>query len=361
MSEPASSSLRGAILMIVGVLAAAVVVSIVFLRMPTASDITRQNLETAAADRQNASSAIADASANLTPAKISWIAELPFGTHGSPRLFRDDEHAEMIIAYGDERKRIGGAMAIDVATGQSRWEITSEDEMFTLPMPMEIRATGEAPWMVAGRNGQLYAVDARSGKELWKFQPSGEDGRSKGVYNFFTGRPVQDVDGDGIEDYLIPNGGDSRRTRFQNRPSGHLFVVSGATGKLIHRLQVPDQAETYLSPLFWNREDETLVVFGTGGETFPGSLWTVPLESVRSGTLDGVKVVVPYAESKGAIPPPSFADLDRDGVLDLITAPFDGRMVVVSGRTQATLWEFKPRGVHETQCSPTVADRRAWS
>ena len=358
-SEPSRSSFLGAILMIAGVLVAAAIVSILFVRMPTTSDVNRQRLQAAGAEatsNERLSTDVPDESIALPPAKVDWIAELPYGTHGSPSLFRDDEHAEMIIAYGDERKRVGGAMAIDAATGQSRWEITSQDEMFTLPMPLPIREGGEAPWIVAGRNGQLYAVDARSGEQLWKFEPSGEEGRSEGIYNFFTGRVLEDVDGDGVDDYLIPNGGDSRRNRFQARPPGHLLVVSGATGAEIHRLPIPDQHETYLSPLLWQRGNETLVVFGSGGETFPGSLWTVPLASVRSGSLEGVRVVVPNTESKGAIPPPSFADLDQDGVLDLIATPFDGRLVVVSGRTLATLWQFTPTGVHETQCSPTIAD-----
>lgn len=350
--------------MIASVFAALAIISIIFVRMPTTSVNAPRGTDFDSANgpildpSRGATPAdpVSDPMTGLTPAKVEWIAELPGGTHGSPRLFRDDTHCEMIIAYGDERKPVGGAMAIDVATGQSKWEITSGDEMFTLPIPMPVRPDGETPWLIGGRNGQLFAVDAGSGEVMWKFQPSGAEGRRQGYYNFFTGQPLSDVDGDGIEDLLIPNGGDSKRNRYQSRPPGHLLVLSGASGEIIHQMQVPDGRETYLSPLFWDRKDETLVVFGTGGETFPGSLWTVPLQSVRAGTLDGVRVIVPNQGSKGAIPPPSFADLDEDGVLDLISAPFDGRLVVVSGRDLTTLWEFTPDGVQETQCSPTVAD-----
>lgn len=353
--------------MIVAVVAAILMVSGIFLSRPTTSELTRPSTAPGEADStgsnasrettsRESSSPDGDAAEDTAPAPVVWTAELPHGTHGSPRLYRDDARREMIIAYGDERKRIGGATAIDVVTGQSRWRITSEDEMFTLPVPLEPWPGGEVPWIVAGRNGQLYAVDARSGEQLWKFQPSGEDGRSQGVYNFFTGLPVPDANGDGIQDFVIPNGGDSRRNRFQSRPPGHLFVISGANGELIHSLPVPDGRETYLSPLLWNRGDESQVVFGTGGETFPGSLWSVPLESVRGGTLDGVSALVPSVESKGAIPPPSFSDMDRDGLLDLITAPFDGRLIVLSGRNLEVLWKFTPSGIQETQCSPTIGD-----
>ena len=59
-------------------------------------------------------------------------------------------------------------------------------------------------------------------------------------------------------------------------------------------------------------------MFGSGGETFPGALWGVPAQSVRSGHLDGVRVLVPHDDEKGAIAPPSFADLDGDGRVEVV-------------------------------------------
>jgi outer membrane protein assembly factor BamB len=262
----------------------------------------------------------------------------------------------MLITFGDERKQVGGAMGIDVASGQVRWHVTSEDALFSLPMPLTPRPSGESPWVVAGRNGQLYSVDAVTGEQLWKFQPSAEQGRAQGIYNFFTGRELSDVDDDGIRDYLIPNGGDSQKGRWESRPPGHLLVVSGRDGSILHKMKVPDGGETYCSPLIWARADGKHVVFGTGGETFPGSLWTIPLEKVEAGTLDGAQVVVGDVVGKGAVAPPSLVDLDADGIDDLVAVPFDGRLVVVSGKSLQPLWDFAPPGENETQSSPAVGD-----
>ena len=177
-----------------------------------------------------------------------------------------------------------------------------------------------------------------------------------GTYNFYTGREFGDADGDGVGDYLVSNGGDSQLKPYEARPPGHLMVVSGSDGALIHRLPVPDGRETYLSPLLWSRQGEVWVVFGTGGETFPGSLWAVPAANVLAGSLDGVRTLIDFVEYKGAIAPPSFADVDGDGALDLIATPFDGRLVVLSGRTLDPIWSFDDPEDEETQASPAIGD-----
>lgn len=289
-------------------------------------------------------------------AKVAWQIELPFGTHCSPRPFFGNEDPEILISFGDEFKETGGVVAVDARDGEIRWRTATENEMFALPVPLSQHPSGELPWVFGGRNGQLYAIDAVSGERLWKFTPSGDAGRADGVYNFFTGHPIGDVDDDGIDDYLVANGGDSKKEPRAPRPPGHLMVLSGADGSEIHRIEVPEKRETYCSPLLWAAKEEQWVVFGTGGETHPGSLWVVPLESVRAGSLKRIRRLVYNQGAKGSVAPPSFADLDGDGVDELIATPFDGRLVVVSGATMKELWKFSPVGTNETQSSVAIGD-----
>ena len=290
------------------------------------------------------------------PEGVAWEVELYFRTYSSPRLFTGSGRPEILIAFGDENPRAGGAFAVDVATGERRWRLSTTHELFALPTPLTRRSKDAQTWIFAGRDGQLRAVDGVTGEELWHFRPFGDQGRAVGIYNFYSGRLFGDVNADGVADYLVTNGGDSRLKSHESRPPGHLMVISGSNGDLIHRLQVPDGRETYCSPLLWSRMGEEWIVFGTGGETFPGALWAVPADSVRAGTLAGIRAIIANKEDKGFIAPPSLADLDGDGVLDLIATPFDGRLVVLSGASLMPLWSFAAPDVEETQASPAVGD-----
>lgn len=286
----------------------------------------------------------------------AWETELPYGTHSSPRLINIGGTPELLISFGDERARAGGIMAVDVGTGKPRWHVETENELFALPIPLTARESGELPWAFAGRLAQLYVVDVRSGRKMWQFQLPDREGRALDIFNFYAGRELGDLNDDGIIDYLVAYGGDFTRAPHEERQPGFLMVINGADGSIIHKMQVPDQRETYLSPLIWPVGDDELVIFGTGGETFPGSLWCVPIQSVRAGNLDGTQRLISNVMDKGAIAPPSFADVNTDGFLDLICAPFDGRMVVISGSTLKPLWQFFPRRVIETQCTPAIGD-----
>ena len=293
---------------------------------------------------------------NPPAAGIAWEVELYFRTYSSPRLFVGSEGPLILIAFGDEAPRAGGAFAVDVASGERRWRISTTHELFALPTPLTPNADGQQPWVFSGRDGQLRVIDGDTGDELWYFRPFGEEGRSAGFYNFYSGREFGDLNSDGVVDYLVTNGGDSQRTPSESRPPGQLMVLSGVDGSIIHRLRVPDDRETYCSPLIWPLMDKEWVVFGTGGETFAGSLWGVPADSVRKGTFSGIRSLIDNKEAKGFVAPPSLADLDGDGLLDLIATPFDGRLIVLSGNSMKALWTFTSSEEEETQASPAVGD-----
>ena len=80
------------------------------------------------------------------------------------------------------------------------------------------------------------------------------------------------------------------------------------------------------------------ILFGTGGETWSGSLWETSLSAVLAGDLTDAQKLV-KGSGKGMIAPPALADVDRDGRLDIIVATFDGRLMALSGATKAILWQ----------------------
>ena len=115
---------------------------------------------------------------------IVWETDLPLGTFSSPRLAKSAGRPEILMAFGNEFAVAGGVVAVDVGTGQLRWHVKTEQELFALPSPLTPWPGGEQPWVFAGRDGQLHAIDVVNGEVLWRFRPFGADGRSRGIYNF---------------------------------------------------------------------------------------------------------------------------------------------------------------------------------
>ena len=82
-------------------------------------------------------------------------------------------------------------------------------------------------------------------------------------------------------------------TGSETRLVGRMLIVSGRTGKILTWANVPDQRETYFSPVIYERnEGLTTVLFGTGGETHSGSLWAISLSNLYSGQMDKVNKIL---------------------------------------------------------------------
>ena len=99
-------------------------------------------------------------------------------------------------------------------------------------------------------------------------------------------------------------GGDALATpSTTHRPFARLLVVSGRTGRVLQANVVPDWKESYYSPQVYIVQQSTAgsssaggsdsvshkyVLFGTGGETVPGSLYRVKLDDVLAGNIGRV-------------------------------------------------------------------------
>ena len=65
------------------------------------------------------------------------------------------------------------------------------------------------------------------------------------------------------------------------------MIFSGKTGEVLRWVKVPDERETYFSPVIYYQKDGTdIVVFGTGGETHPGGLWVISLMDLYQGLTE---------------------------------------------------------------------------
>lgn len=286
-----------------------------------------------------------------------WPVPLPFGVFGSPRLLAAPGAGDPWLAFGWGNEIAGGgAVAIDPTDGSERFRHETDQELFSVTLVLP--PSGDTPerWVFGGRNATLTAIDPATGEPVWTFAPAGDEARAVGLFNFYTGLVVDDVDGDGLEDLLIPNGGDHRALPDDPRTTGFLMVLSGADGSILEQAAVPDGRETYCSLVRLDRGGVPWVLFGTGGETMPGNLYAVPLADAVAGDLSSATALLEDSvPGKGIVGPPSLADLNDDGQLDVVVAAFDGRVRALDGATLEELWRHDVDG-HETNASPAIGD-----
>ncbi|KAH8024194.1 hypothetical protein HPB51_022255 [Rhipicephalus microplus] len=196
--------------------------------------------------------------------------------------------------------------------------------------------TQECPFPSLARG--LYAVSGRTGTVLWTLSAA-EDAVVERS-NMYTAQHIRDVDDDGTADLLIAHGGDPLREPGapSDRLAGRLLVVSGRSGKLLSWAMVPDSRETYYSPQLMLYPDGTeLVLFGTGGETHGGSLWSLPLRQLLAGRVDEARAL--YTDpNKGIMTPPALVDVTGDGVADVVMAAFNSTVFALDGLSLERLW-----------------------
>ncbi|MDX2248113.1 MAG: PQQ-binding-like beta-propeller repeat protein [Bacteroidia bacterium] len=276
----------------------------------------------------------------------SWAKKFPgIGTFSSPRIadLNGDGTGDIILGAGREEYQASDSafIALDGTNGQMLWRVAGRDQVFGSAALRDLNGDGIMDPVIGGRSAELKAIDGKTGKILWEYfkTTSTTEPRLAGWYNFYNPQFIPDQDGDGMEDILVSNGGDVLVEAYDpNRPAGSLFILSSKSGKLLSQAKMPDGKEIYMSIVVAEIAGEWTVIFGTGGETLGGSLFTVSLEEVRKGDISGAKKLA-SSETKGFISPPVCVDITGDGVLDIIANSVEGRMYAFNGKNLKLLWE----------------------
>jgi len=286
----------------------------------------------------------------LQPTKEKWEAHFAtIGTFGSPKtidLTGDGVLDVVLTAGGEEFKKCDSAVvAVDGSNGKLLWTSGGRDQLYTNPVFTDLNGDGYPDVLVGGRSAQLKALDGKSGALIWEFLPELDTVTplDLGWYNFYTPALVPDLNQDGIAEIIAANGGDVRfKADERNRPAGKLLLISGADGQIMKMDTVPDRKETYLSPLVLQRSPEMghSIIFGTGGESIEGHLYHVTLSDFQKSGLKQAKALIGSKE-KGFIAPPVAADVNQDGVKDIIANLTEGETVAINGRDFSVIWRTK--------------------
>ena len=267
------------------------------------------------------------------------------GTFSSPRVtdLNADGTGDIVVGAGREEFKAcdSAVIALDGKTGNMLWHIPAIDQVFGSPAFLDVNGDGVMDVFIPGRSTELFAIDGKTGVIIWKFNK--KQGKQK-WYNFYQPQFIRDVDGDGLRDILISNGGNVWAEPYDNkkRYAGTLVVLSSRDGTLLAKASMPDKKETYMSLSALPSADESdyQVVFGTGGETIGGNLYVTTLTSIMKGDISKAKLLDSSPE-KGYIGPAAWVDITHDGFPDIIANAVEGKLVAFDGRSYEPLWSVK--------------------
>ena len=189
-----------------------------------------------------------------------------------------------VVVILDLSPCVSAVTALDGQFGTKFWQKELNFLAFAVRCELDVNGDGVKDCLVTGRGGGLAAIDRRDGSLLWEVDPT----IVFPPYNFYFPLIVSDLNSDGVNDIINMHGGDTSYAPDEHeRSPAYLVVVSGKTGQSLMRpMLTPDGHESYMSPvLFKLNGKEDLVLFGSGGETVPGSLWAVSLSSIRTKVI----------------------------------------------------------------------------
>ncbi len=292
----------------------------------------------------------------------SWIATGSNRMMSSPYTVEltGDGVLDIVVGTGIEGDVTGSIIALDGSNGTLLWETSATGEMFASAQFAHLDGDDTMDVILGGRNHQLLAVSGTNGSIIWQFDSDNNERNQ--WYQFYTGQVIDDQNQDGVQEWLTSNGGDPTKSPTAPRDNGYLMIISGATGEILAVADTPDGRETYMSPIIFQPHPlmETEILFGTGGETWDGGLWTTSIDDIMTGDItDALRIVDPVpGVAKGVMAPPSITDMTLDGIQDLIVSTFDGRLIALDGRNYSEIWTTDAK---EYASDETVTDAESWS
>jgi hypothetical protein len=290
-----------------------------------------------------------------------WSITGEYRTFSSPHTadLTGDGILDIVFGTGMETPPMGSIIAINGDNGAILWDVETTQEMFASAQFEDLDGDNELDVILGGRGHELRAVDGQTGEVIWVFDSNSPE--RENWYQFYTGQFIQDIDNDGTPDWLTTNGGDPTKSPEEERDGGYLMILSGSTGNILGVADTPDGMETYVSPILYKPHPtmETKVLFGTGGETWQGSLWSTSLEAILSGNISDSQQIIPPIDGikKGLISTPTIVDLTLDEIKDIVVSMFDGRTIAIDGSDFSIIWEVDAK---QHALDGTVQNAETW-
>lgn len=291
--------------------------------------------------------------------ELIWDINLPIiGSQSSPRTvdLNGDGILDIVMGAGKNefQKSEQGILAINGKDGQILWQQEAYDQVYGAATFHDINEDGIMDIFIGGRSPHLRALDGKTGKVIWEFQVKEKDPILQYArFNFYNLILIEDQNGDGFPELLTANGGNAEADPHSEvkRYPGVLMLLDARSGNVIAADTMPDGNETYMSPLAFQQPESTdhHLIFGTGGETIGGGLYTITLSEFRRRGLATAKIIA-SDDTHGFIAPPVLADITEDGWFDLVAISHGSQIFALDGKNQDLLWKQE---IPDTESSNT--------
>ncbi len=281
--------------------------------------------------------------------ELLWTQSLyQIGSQSSPRAtdINGDDILDIIMGAGkgeiDDTDH--GVIALDGKTGELLWSQATNAHMVGSPTFVDINQDGTEDVIVGGRERELHALDGKTGNKRWSYEYQYEDDPTLTYarFNFYNSSLVPDQNGDGIQELLIINGGNWKAAPYEteDRFPGVLMLFDPVDGSILAADTMPDGKESYMSPISYAlaSSPSPYIIFGTGGETVPGNLYLTTLNQLMQGTLEQATIIASETEH-GFIAPPSLADINDDGMVDILAISHASTIFAIDGKDQTLIWQ----------------------
>ncbi len=303
---------------------------------------------------------------NCKPNKKSelvWNMDLPvIGSQSSPRAvdLNGDGVLDIVMGAGKNEFQYSeqGILAFDGKSGEILWQHEAQDQVYGSATFLDINGDGTMDIFIGGRSPHLKALDGKTGELVWSFDyESHKDNPilQYARFNFNNSVLVPDQNGDGIQDLLVVNGGNAEAEPYKEeyRFPGVLMVIDSKTGDILAADTMPDGRESYMSPLAFSQpgSGEYMILFGSGGETISGNLYLSKLSDLMQNNLAQAKIIA-TEKGHGFIAPPVLADINKDGLYDIIAISHASTITTIDGKSFQILWQNK---IENTECSNGIA------
>jgi outer membrane protein assembly factor BamB len=251
-----------------------------------------------------------------------------------------------------------GVLAFNGKTGELLWQQDATDQVYGSATFCDINGDGVKDVFIGGRSPHFRALNGKTGKVIWEYsydQYKNDPIMQYARFNFNNSVLIPDQNNDGLPDVLTVNGGNPKAApnSEKDRYPAVLILFDSKKGSIISADTMPDGKESYMAPICFAQPGgkESIIIFGTGGETIDGHLYMARLSDLLEKKLCNAKIIA-SEEGHGFIAPPVLADISGDGYFDVIAISHGSKIIAIDGKDQKVLWQ---RTIKNTESSNSFA------